>query len=188
MFDLNSRPTGIFARNDLSALGVLFAAREGGLHVPEDLSVVWFRRHLPERVDHSRADDPAPVAYGNGQVAMQVLLGSGRRGEPRNRRVSSLPRTSWCARAPHHPGGLGPRVSNFRSRAVLDSATPSANPYLSSALSENEGGHSFQGATGRRKTGETAVGYPTVTVGYGLCQLAGEPWKRLLGGPVTGAS
>ena len=36
------RPTSIFACNDLQALGVYQAAREAGLRIPEDLSVVGF--------------------------------------------------------------------------------------------------------------------------------------------------
>jgi len=39
---LPDRPTAIFAGNDLQALGVYQAAREAGLHIPEDLSVVGF--------------------------------------------------------------------------------------------------------------------------------------------------
>lgn len=36
------RPTAVFACNDLQALGVYQAAREAGLRIPEDLSVVGF--------------------------------------------------------------------------------------------------------------------------------------------------
>ena len=36
------RPTGVFAANDAIALGVYQAARQLGLHVPDDLSVVGF--------------------------------------------------------------------------------------------------------------------------------------------------
>ncbi|MFF7987167.1 LacI family DNA-binding transcriptional regulator [Streptomyces sp. NPDC007901] len=39
---LEDRPTAIFTGNDLQALGVYEAARELGLHIPKDLSVVGF--------------------------------------------------------------------------------------------------------------------------------------------------
>ncbi|NUR61634.1 MAG: LacI family DNA-binding transcriptional regulator [Catenulispora sp.] len=42
LLDLADRPTAVFASNDLQALGVYQAARERGLRIPEDLSVVGF--------------------------------------------------------------------------------------------------------------------------------------------------
>lgn len=42
LFADGNRPTAIFASNDLSAVGVLAAARDHGLAVPDDLSVVGF--------------------------------------------------------------------------------------------------------------------------------------------------
>jgi LacI family xylobiose transport system transcriptional regulator len=42
LLHLEDRPTAVFAGNDLQALGVYEAARELGLRIPEDLSVVGF--------------------------------------------------------------------------------------------------------------------------------------------------
>jgi LacI family transcriptional regulator len=42
LLDLAGRPTAVFAGNDQQALGVYEAARERGLRIPEDLSVVGF--------------------------------------------------------------------------------------------------------------------------------------------------
>jgi LacI family transcriptional regulator len=42
LFDLSPRPTAIFASNDEMAAGVVFAARERGVAVPQDLSVIGF--------------------------------------------------------------------------------------------------------------------------------------------------
>jgi len=42
LLDLATRPTAVFCANDLSALGALGLARERGLRVPDDLSIVGF--------------------------------------------------------------------------------------------------------------------------------------------------
>jgi LacI family transcriptional regulator len=42
LLSLPDRPTAIFAANDMSAMGVYQAAKEAGLRIPEDLSVVGF--------------------------------------------------------------------------------------------------------------------------------------------------
>jgi LacI family transcriptional regulator len=47
LLSLSEPPTAIFAANDESALGVMEAARELGIHIPRDLSVVGFD-NIPE--------------------------------------------------------------------------------------------------------------------------------------------
>ena len=42
MLDLSPRPTAIFASNDEMAAGVVHAARERGIAVPEELSIIGF--------------------------------------------------------------------------------------------------------------------------------------------------
>lgn len=39
---LQEKPTAIFACNDLLAIGVMKAAKEEGLNIPEDLSIIGF--------------------------------------------------------------------------------------------------------------------------------------------------
>jgi len=69
------RPTAIFACNDLMALGVLLAARELGLHCPEDLSIVGF-----DNLDFAEFTAPALTTvnqpgYQLGTTAARLLLG-----------------------------------------------------------------------------------------------------------------
>lgn len=61
------RPTAIFAASDTQALGVVAAAREAGLHVPDDLSVVGY-------------DDIEAADYVGLTTISQHLFESGRQG------------------------------------------------------------------------------------------------------------
>jgi LacI family transcriptional regulator len=61
------RPTAIFAASDTQALGVLAAAHEAGLNVPEDLSVIGY-------------DDVEAADYVGLTTVRQQLVESGRRG------------------------------------------------------------------------------------------------------------
>jgi DNA-binding LacI/PurR family transcriptional regulator len=67
MLTADSRPTAIFAASDTQALGVIAAARELGLHVPDDLSVVGY-------------DDIEAADYVGLTTVRQQLFESGRRG------------------------------------------------------------------------------------------------------------
>jgi len=68
------RPTAVFAANDMSALGVLAVARELGLRVPEDLSVIGFD-DIPEA---ARSTPPlttlAQPLHDLGAQALRMLI------------------------------------------------------------------------------------------------------------------
>ncbi len=75
---LDPRPTAIFAGNDLQALGVLKAAREAGLQVPGDLSLVGF-----DDLPLGRWSTPALTTVSQpliemARLAVQIVLESGR--------------------------------------------------------------------------------------------------------------
>jgi DNA-binding LacI/PurR family transcriptional regulator len=67
MLEAEDRPTAIFTASDTQALGVIAAARELGLHVPDDLSVVGY-------------DDIEAADYVGLTTVRQGLFESGRRG------------------------------------------------------------------------------------------------------------
>lgn len=66
LLNLEPRPTAIFAASDTQAVGVLAAARDCGLRVPEDLSVIGF-------------DDVETAASARLTTVRQPLVESGRR-------------------------------------------------------------------------------------------------------------
>ncbi len=69
------RPTAVLAANDLTALGIVWEAREHGLRIPEDLSVVG----LDDITLAAQITPPlttiALPCYEIGSVAMNMLLG-----------------------------------------------------------------------------------------------------------------
>ncbi len=67
MLAADNRPTAIFTASDTQALGVVAAARELGLHVPDDLSVIGY-------------DDIEAADYVGLTTVRQRLFESGRRG------------------------------------------------------------------------------------------------------------
>ncbi|MFL5675293.1 MAG: LacI family DNA-binding transcriptional regulator [Chloroflexota bacterium] len=67
MLTAEHRPSAIFTASDTQALGVIAAARDLGLHVPDDLSVIGY-------------DDIEAADYVGLSTVRQQLLESGRRG------------------------------------------------------------------------------------------------------------
>lgn len=81
------RPTAIFAGSDLMALGVLRAARECGLEVPDDLSVVGYDNlPLTEWVWPTLTTIDQPL-YEMAAAATQLLLGLSRGEQPLSHRI-----------------------------------------------------------------------------------------------------
>lgn len=68
------RPTAIFAANDLSAVGVLAAADELGLRVPEDLSVIGYDNTVFARLRRLSLTTVDAHIDEVGRVAGQLLL------------------------------------------------------------------------------------------------------------------
>jgi LacI family transcriptional regulator len=75
LLSLPERPTAVFSANDLSAIRVLEVARELGLRVPEDLSVVGFD-NVPEAANAEPAlTTVAQPLHRMGAEAVRLLLG-----------------------------------------------------------------------------------------------------------------
>ncbi len=68
------RPTAVFAANDISAIRTIEVARELGLRVPEDLSVVGFD-NVPESVlCHPSLTTIAQPLHDIGVTALRMLV------------------------------------------------------------------------------------------------------------------
>ena len=82
------RPTAVFACNDVSAIATISVARERGLRVPRDLSVVGFD-NIPEAAlctpGLSTVNQPIQAM---GELAMEMLVRLIRKEEPESTRVS----------------------------------------------------------------------------------------------------
>ncbi|PWR06629.1 LacI family transcriptional regulator [Micromonospora acroterricola] len=84
---LSDRPTAIFAGSDIQAMGVLRAARQCGLRVPEDLSVIGY-----DNLPLAAWTDPALTTINQplrdmAGIATQMLLGLARGIEPATSRI-----------------------------------------------------------------------------------------------------
>jgi len=74
LFDRAEAPTAIFACNDLIALGVLLAARERGIRVPEELSIVGFDGMDLTEITTPQLASVVQSPYEIGAAAAQLVL------------------------------------------------------------------------------------------------------------------
>jgi DNA-binding LacI/PurR family transcriptional regulator len=72
LLELDERPTAVFAGSDEAAFGLMRAAREAGIRIPEDLSVVGVDDHdLSEAVGLTTIAQPVPA---QGRLAAELVL------------------------------------------------------------------------------------------------------------------
>jgi DNA-binding LacI/PurR family transcriptional regulator len=72
LFALSQPPTAVFAASDTQAIGVLDAAREAGLRVPEDLSVIGFDDiEVSEYLGISTVRHPL---HASGSIAAELVI------------------------------------------------------------------------------------------------------------------
>ena len=98
LLERQDRPTAIFAASDEMAIGVLRAAREAGLRVPEELSVIGIDDH--EMASYFDLTTVAQPVHEQGRVAAAQVLGALRHPTGSRSRSSCRPTSSY-GRPPH---------------------------------------------------------------------------------------
>jgi DNA-binding LacI/PurR family transcriptional regulator len=74
LLTLEDRPTAVFCYNDMTAIGLIHAARAAGLSLPQDLAVVGFDDIVFARYVHPALTTVAQPVAELGQGAMEMVL------------------------------------------------------------------------------------------------------------------
>lgn len=111
LLELEDPPTALFAASDEAALGAFEAARQAGLRVPEDLSVVGFDDTLLARWASPKLTTVRQPLHAMGEMAVEraitLLAGGSRRVHPLQLQTSLVERSST---APPRSGGASAAV------------------------------------------------------------------------------
>lgn len=98
LLELEDPPTALFAASDEAALGAFEAARQAGLRVPEDLSVVGFDDTLLARWASPKLTTVRQPLHAMGEMAVEraitLLAGGSRRVHPLQLQTSLVERSS----------------------------------------------------------------------------------------------
>lgn len=101
LLELEDQPTALFAASDEAALGAFEAARQAGLRVPEDLSVVGFDDTLLARWASPKLTTVRQPLHAMGEMAVEraitLLAGGSRRVHPLQLQTSLVERSSTAA-------------------------------------------------------------------------------------------
>jgi LacI family transcriptional regulator len=68
------RPDGVFAVNDLTAVGVMKAAKRLGIKIPEELKIVGFENSNKASICEPELTSVDQFGYHLGKKAMNILL------------------------------------------------------------------------------------------------------------------
>ncbi len=74
LLGLPEPPTAVFAANDMMALGAMTAARERGVRIPEDMSIVGFNDIVLARISCPTLTTVRTPIYEMGALAAQMLV------------------------------------------------------------------------------------------------------------------
>ena len=74
LLHLSSRPTAIFAANDLMALGAIYAIQDSGLSVPQDIAVVGYDNREFTGIVRPNITTVVMPVYEMGRIAAEILL------------------------------------------------------------------------------------------------------------------
>jgi DNA-binding LacI/PurR family transcriptional regulator len=87
---LEDRPSAVFCYNDMTAIGLIHAAREAGLSLPQDLAVVGFDDIVFARYVHPALTTVAQPVATLGQGAMEIVLGLDRDEQVKGKQVANI--------------------------------------------------------------------------------------------------
>jgi DNA-binding LacI/PurR family transcriptional regulator len=87
---LEDRPSAVFCYNDMTAIGLIHAAREAGLSLPQDLAVVGFDDIVFARYVHPALTTVAQPVAKLGQGAMEIVLGLDRDHQVKDKEVVNV--------------------------------------------------------------------------------------------------
>ena len=129
-------PTAIFAASDTQAFGVMAAAREAGLQVPDDLSIVGY-------------DDIEAADYVGLSTIRQQLFESGRRGAELLLAEIERPSEQVPVGRSCHPSSWCVRPRRQRRRAVAERTRPALIDTDRGADPTPSERHAIEGGEGR---------------------------------------
>lgn len=74
LLELDTRPTAVFAANDLMALGAIYAIQDAGLNVPEDIAIVGYDNRDFTGIFRPQITTVSMPVYEMGKASAELLL------------------------------------------------------------------------------------------------------------------